>query len=312
MTVRLELDGVKQAAWERLFDAVPDSTLEQSWTYGEAVRAANGYDVTRGLFLDGNAPLALIQVIRAPFLGIGRVSEILRGPLFLPEAGEGEREAVLSLVARTWKRGLLHMPRWLPELPDEPASHTLLRKAGVRQTVTGYSTLVLDLTAEADVLRAGLSGKWRNALVQAEKAGLKVKETRGGEAIERIVEGYEDLKRRRRFTGPSGETARRLHALARRKRDVLAVTVLQGSTPLSGALFLGHGQGSTYYMGWTSIDGRDLNAQNFAMWRGILKLKEDGFGFLDLGGIDTRREPGIARFKIGTGARLHRLAGTWM
>jgi lipid II:glycine glycyltransferase (peptidoglycan interpeptide bridge formation enzyme) len=65
-------------------------------------------------------------------------------------------------------------------------------------------------------------------------------------------------------------------------------------------------------MGWTSIDGRDLNAQNLAMWRGMQKLKEDGFGFLDLGGIDTRREPGIARFKIGTGARLHRLAGTWM
>ena len=48
-SLRIELDGLQQAALERLFDAIPDSTLEQSWTYGEAVRAAAGRQVYRGL-----------------------------------------------------------------------------------------------------------------------------------------------------------------------------------------------------------------------------------------------------------------------
>lgn len=311
-SLRIELDGLQQAAWERLFDAIPGSTLEQSWTYGEAVRAAAGRQVYRGLISNEEGPVGLVQVFGHRLFGIVRVSEILRGPLFLPEATAEERAATLALVARTWPRGVLHLSRWMPELEDTPAAHVMLRGAGVRQVVTGYSTRLVDLTLPEDELRGGLDGKWRNALAGAEKAGLRVRPARGGDAVARIAEAHDKVRRRRRFVGPSGATATAFLAMVRRKRDLLAVTVSRGSTPLSGAIFLGHGQAATYYMGWTSKDGREANAQNLALWQGMLVLKQDGFTSLDLGGIDTHREPGIARFKIGIGGRLLTLAGNWM
>jgi hypothetical protein len=311
-SLSIELDCLQQAAWERLFDAVPGSTLEQSWCYGEAVRDAAGREVRRGLVSNGEGPVALVQVFEHRLFGVVRVSEILRGPLFLPEATEEERAGTLALVARTWPRGILRFPRWLPELEDVPASHDMLRSAGLRRVVTGYSTRMLDLTPSIEELRDGLDGKWRNALSGAEKAGLRVKPARGGDAVARIAEAHDRVRRRRRFVGPSGATATAFLARVRRKRDLLAVTVSRGSAPISGALFLGHGQCATYYMGWTSKEGREANAQNLAIWQGIGLLKKDGFRALDLGGIDTHREPGIARFKIGIGGRLLTLSGSWM
>lgn len=311
-SVRLELDAIGQAAWERLFDAIPDSVLEQSWTYGEAVRLAAGRSVSRGLIISGEAPVGLVQVFTHKFFGCIAIPEILRGPVFLPEASENEKRAAHALVRQQWPRGIVQFPRWMPELPDTPEAHSLLRQLGVRQVVTGYPTVLVDLTASTVQMRAGLDGKWRNALSQAEKSGLKVKFARGGKAVEKAVRHYDAMRRKRRFSGPSGVTATAFHQLVRRQRDLLAVTVSRGSDVLSGALFLGHGQTATYYMGWTAKAGRAVNSQNLALWRGMLKLSEDGFTSLDMGGVDTWREPGIARFKIGTGGRVHMTAGTWM
>lgn len=311
-SLRIELDVLQPAAWERLFEAIPESTLEQSWSYGEAVRAATGRSVYRGLISNEEGPVGVVQVFGHRLFGLVRVSEILRGPLFLPEATTEERGDSLALIARTWPRGMLHLSRWIPELEESPEADAVLREAGVRRVVTGYSTRVVDLTLPEDDLRSGLDGKWRNALAGAEKAGLRVRPARGGDAVSRIADAHDKVRRRRRFVGPSGATATAFLAMVRRKRDLLAVTVSRGSTPLSGALFLGHGQTATYYMGWTSREGREANAQNLALWQGMLVLKDDGFRALDLGGIDTNREPGIARFKIGIGGRLVTLAGSWM
>jgi lipid II:glycine glycyltransferase (peptidoglycan interpeptide bridge formation enzyme) len=43
----------------------------------------------------------------------------------------------------------------------------------------------------------------------------------------------------------------------------------------------------------------------------MLALREQGVRRLDLGGVDTVRSGGIARFKIGTGGQVLTLAGTF-
>ncbi|MEQ9200103.1 MAG: hypothetical protein RLN80_08950, partial [Rhodospirillales bacterium] len=234
-SVTLELDAIGQAAWERLFDAIPDSVLEQSWTYGEAVRQAAGRSVTRGLIRSGEAPVGLVQVFGQKYLGCVSVPEILRGPVFLPEASREERRTALHLVRERWPRKILQFPRWMPELEDGPETQALLRQLGLCQVVTGYPTVIADLTPPVVDMRAALDGKWRNALSQAEKAGLKVKFARGGTAVEQAVRQYDAMRRRRRFSGPSGATATAFHQLVRRQRDLLAVTVSRGSDVLSGA-----------------------------------------------------------------------------
>ena len=39
-------------------------------------------------------------------------------------------------------------------------------------------------------------------------------------------------------------------------------------------------------------------------------LRAEGVAWLDLGSVDTEAAPGLARFKLGTGAELRRLGAT--
>jgi lipid II:glycine glycyltransferase (peptidoglycan interpeptide bridge formation enzyme) len=47
------------------------------------------------------------------------------------------------------------------------------------------------------------------------------------------------------------------------------------------------------------------------MWQAMLRLKAAGVRWLDLGGIATDHGVGLARFKLGTGATVSRLCGTY-
>jgi lipid II:glycine glycyltransferase (peptidoglycan interpeptide bridge formation enzyme) len=44
----------------------------------------------------------------------------------------------------------------------------------------------------------------------------------------------------------------------------------------------------------------------------MTELSARGVRVLDLGGVNTGRSAGLARFKIGTGGQVHRLAGTFL
>jgi lipid II:glycine glycyltransferase (peptidoglycan interpeptide bridge formation enzyme) len=85
-----------------------------------------------------------------------------------------------------------------------------------------------------------------------------------------------------------------------------------GRDRLAGMMFLIHGEAATYQVGWTSDTGREWHAHNLMLWRAIEALREKGVRVLDLGGVNTQRSAGIARFKMATGGQVRRLAGTYL
>jgi lipid II:glycine glycyltransferase (peptidoglycan interpeptide bridge formation enzyme) len=55
-----------------------------------------------------------------------------------------------------------------------------------------------------------------------------------------------------------------------------------------------------------------LNAHHLILWRAIEELRERGVRILDLGGVNTIRSAGVARFKMRTGGKVLTLAGTYI
>ena len=88
-------------------------------------------------------------------------------------------------------------------------------------------------------------------------------------------------------------------------------TARKGDDTVAAMLFLVHGRRATYHLGWSSPEGKRTNAHNLTLWQAIRKLKARGLGQIDLGGLNTEDVPGIARFKLGSGARVKTLCGTW-
>ncbi len=93
---------------------------------------------------------------------------------------------------------------------------------------------------------------------------------------------------------------------------VLSLRADLGRERVAAMMFLIHGQAATYQVGWSSPQGRDLNAHNLLLWQAMNELKARGVRRLDLGGINTTRSAGLARFKLGTGGQVQVLAGTYL
>jgi hypothetical protein len=298
----------EQADWSVLIDRAIDPVLEQSWAYGAAIVAVSPYRIRRGICWRGDAPVALLQVFERPVAGIFNIAKILRGPALLEPLTPDEWVAMLRPIAEARRIRYRRPLFWLPHLRDADAP---MKQLGKRPMVTGHATAMLDLALDEAALRAGLDGKWRNQLVKAEAGKLRVQQAQSGQTLQMLVERHEIYRRSHRHRGPSDrEILALVHALGRRD-DALILTAYTGNLPLAGMLFIRHGSGATYHAAWTSPVGRQENAHNLLLWRGMLAMKQRGAAFLDLGGLDAKA-PGVARFKLGSGAKVETLAATYL
>ncbi len=297
--------------WEALTRQAGRSSLEQAWAYGAAIESEHGLRAERGLISQGGEPLALVQAFCRDRL-FTHIARLLRGPVWLIDPRSDPRaKQVCETIARQFRRRPVgDFLFWLPELPDNPKSAAMLRPQGLHQVVTGYSSIWLDLQPPLEDLRAGLHGKWRNALQQAEKTDLEIEETTHPRRLNQSLLLYDRFRRRKRFVGPNGDF---IAALARHDREaVVALTARLNDDLVAGVILIRHGRAATYLASWTSDAGRVGQAHNLLLWRGIETLKAGGIDWLDLGGVNTESQPGIARFKLGLGGEVFTLAGTYL
>ncbi|MEK0082749.1 lipid II:glycine glycyltransferase FemX [Benzoatithermus flavus] len=299
--LELDWDRTSHEAWHALLAAAGRSSLQQGWAYGAALMKG-GVEVHRAVVRDlTGAPLACAQIAVRRVLGLRRIAFLLRGPVRLAPDEAVEDRAVEMICRRLGRAALL----WAPERP-EPLS----RLHGQRPVVTGYSTAWLDLAPGPSHLRRILHGKWRNRLARAERAGIEVR-IADPLLVGWLLDRNEQHRRTVGYRGPSRAFLGRLAEAAAAQGDLLALIACEAGIAVAGVLFVRHGAAATYEVGYGSPRGRALRAKHLLLWRALAMLHERGVRWVDLGGIDTDRSPGIARFKLGLGGEPVTLAGTF-
>jgi len=193
---------------------------------------------------------------------------------------------------------------------DQP-QEDVLESAGFRRLMTNAHVAELDLRTTPDARQKAMKSKWRNAWRKAQNTALKLTEERY-DPHDHAWLLKQDLanQRAKRFRHMP-------HALinAYATSQPQAVRVLTGyvkDTPVAAMLFLLHGPVATYHIGWTDAVGRTLNAHHRMIITAADRFADRGCRRLDLGSVDTENAPGLARFKIGTGANVRPLGGTWI
>lgn len=176
---------------------------------------------------------------------------------------------------------------------------------------TEASVAVWDLSPPEDALRAGMKQKWRNRLAKAERARLRVSESRLDAERSHWLFERERVQAARRGYANWPEPVIRAYAAANGGQARL-FDARSGGTIVAAMLFLLHGGTATYQIGWTGGEGRALCAHHLLLWVAARRLRARGTSRLDLGTIATDRAPGLARFKLGVGARPRTLGGTWL
>ncbi|SDC20617.1 GNAT family N-acetyltransferase [Ruegeria marina] len=189
--------------------------------------------------------------------------------------------------------------------PDAPCPS--LERLGAVPLITPAHVAELDLTGD---LMAGLHPKWRNRLRHARRQGLHVSHgdlphdpahwLLTAEAAQQRARGYRNWP-----------TALTLAYAGANPGATQLFTAHQGNTPIASLLILRHGTAASYHIGHSTPAGRATSAQTLLMWQAMAWLALQGVTRLDLGPVETEGNPGLARFKLGTGARLRPLGGTW-
>lgn len=234
---------------------------------------------------------ALIVGIQTPF---GHLRSVIRGPVW--ETADREEKVDFLL------RHSIHI------LNAEQEDRLAFKQAKFWHAATESSTAVIDLRDEPLV---ACRPKWRNAYRQATRSGVHVAQsnfdaTRDGwimdmEAAQQKAVGYRGYPRT--FT----------LEFSRLNPDAVVTYVARFcGEPIAAMIFLKHRPSATYHIGWSGAEGRQRNAHHLLMLLAMRDFKADGINHVDLGQIDTVRSPGLARFKIGAGARVLTLGGTWI
>ncbi len=192
--------------------------------------------------------------------------------------------------------------------PEAPSPH--LAALGAVPLMTPAHLAELDLTPTFDARLAQQHPKWRNRLRHAQNAGLRVSRTNLPPDPSHWLlkaEAKQQSKRGYRGWPPTLSAA---YALANKGQAKL-FEAREGAEVIAALVILCHRPGATYQIGHTTPRGRALSAHNLLMWEAADWLARQGYARLDLGLIDWKHLPGLARFKLGCGAQARKLGGTW-
>ena len=190
--------------------------------------------------------------------------------------------------------------------PDHPVAN--LRALPL---VSPASVAELDLSASLQTLHENLKGKWRNRLRHAQSHNLRITRQNMPTGSDHwLLQAEQAQQSRYKYRHwPAALTS--AYARANTSQAKL-FTAHYGSDIVAGLLILRHGTTATYHIGHTSTTGRILSAQTLLLWSAITWAKSKNLTRLELGIIDTETSPGLARFKLGTGAQTRKLGGTWL
>nr|MDA3857494.1 GNAT family N-acetyltransferase [Roseovarius sp.] len=250
---------------------------------------------------DGIAAQALVVRRR---MGPITLNWLPRGPIWRPGLSSQQRDTFLSCMTGVMSGGGL----WIGSADSDSAAAEFAPH-GFRPLIAPQSVAQLDLRASIKQRLAAQHGKWRNRLRHAQGEGLVVSEREFDPARDAAFLRREAAQRRtRRYRAlPLGFCV----AFGRQNPGAARIWSAYKAGELAAQmLILHHGTTATYHIGWSGALGRKTSAHNLLLWEAQNWLATRGVVRLDLGPIEAAGAPGLARFKLGSGAALCALGPT--
>jgi len=301
-------EGHDAQAWDALHAAAAGA-LQQDWAYGSSLKML-GVPVLRAQVSRDGEPVAQAQCIVRQWGRLGAIALCTRGPLWhKPLTPEEEAQAYGAMKNSLPLKGI----RFMAVTPEVPRGH-VHGLSPLRRIYTGLSTVMLDLTLPLDTLRAQLDRRWRYSLVAAQNSVLAIHQVGTNQGQYRwLLDAEMQQRTEKKLDGlPVAFFDHYAHSRKQPSKNILTLRADMGRERIAAMMFLLHGEAATYQVGWTSDQGREMHAHNLILWKAIEELKFRGIRVLDLGGVNTTRSAGIARFKIRTGGQILTLAGTYI
>lgn len=320
----VRLRQIGRDEWDNHWQCIGQTNLLQSWEYGDAKAVAENWQPLRFLFeTDFGKPLALAQVLTRTWPVVGGVARLNRGPILLEAVADlPEADQLVFAALRALRHEARRRRWWLlyaaPEIGEGEANRRRLAEMGFwpRLRSMPWASARLSLVADDATLLANLDGKWRNILRKSQKSNIRFAEWDGDSTqLDELIKCYGEMQRLKGFSGIPEKLLVELSKQNSRNwrfNFYMAVQTdtLTGQDTIVGMLVsIAHGNTATYIIGCTDSIGRKSNANYMLLWAAILRAKEIGCQWYDLGGLNENTPGGVRHFKSGLGGVPYKLIG---
>lgn len=302
---KIEWKNFTADEWDQLLKTVQRANLLQSHHYARVLCKIYHQTVRRGIIYIDDQKAGIVQFQEASILK-NMLHGLMfdRGPLWLE--GFGKPEHIKAFFDEFYRQFPKRFGRWrriLPEIQDHPGMRAFFAEKDVKCiSQPGYQTVWLDINKPDEQLRSELKQKWRNMLNKSEKQGLTLEWDDKGLLLPWMLTKYKADQDNKVYEGPNLKVLTALGAaFSENGQMIIGRAVNKDKEAIAGILIFCHGLGATYQVGWSSDEGRDKAAHNLLLWNVILKLKDKGIKYFDLGGVNDGSAKGIKKFKEGLG-----------
>ena len=198
----------------------------------------------------------------------------------------------------------------------EPASDVvmeLLYRRGFKRSskqIQPYRTVILDLNLPEEHLLGKMHQKTRYNINLSEKKGLVLEE---GHDIDIFWKLLKQTAKKDQFSTHPREYYKKLLEFFGDggKIQTKLFFVKHDSKPIGGAIVMMYHNTAYYLHGAMDREYKNLMAPYFMHWEIIKKLQATGYKSYDFWGVDSKKWPGVTRFKLGWGGELKELPGSF-
>lgn len=299
--------GMPPAEWDKKLQVLDGHVLQsRSWArFQEALG--------RKVVFDSGADWSWLGAVRKG-RGVNYLM-ISYGPTIASSADFAQVVASMLEAAHKLKLDFVRFepqPRTAKDLPI----HELLDRGALRfRDIQPSRTWVLDLDADEDKLKSGLSSGHRNAVNGAERRGLSFRVSDNPKDIEQFIDMLKAIKSRTFKPHPPLYFRKLVESLMPVGAAKLYFMEADGKM-VAGSLGLEFGNTRYYAHAASQPEARNLQAAVPLVWNMILDAKKQGLKLFDFWGIAPADNPhhpwsGFSQFKRSFGGREFETLGTW-
>lgn len=298
----VDIDTINEVDWNASLRHFDDATLYQTWAYGRM--KAGDSRLSHVLLWHQNNLVAMSQVriINLSPLPSG-IAYVHWGPLW-KKRGVPPDLNHLSIILRAMREEYVHgrglVIRILPKIVDrdlEPEIRSTYESQGFAWSPDPDQTFVIDISMPLEEIRARLQKDWRRDLRNAEKQELKLIEGTCRDNLAVAIKLTKEMKERKKFFG--GRTSDLLEVQEGLPEDfkVKVIYAEHEKEPVAALGWQSIGRIGFPVIAATGNKGLRLRASFLLWWKMIEFYNARGFRFLDVGGVNSTRNPGGYLFK---------------
>ena len=301
----IEVDTVDKQAWEKILDNFSDASVYQTWSYG-TIRWGRKNVSHITVKMNGKiVAAAQARIIKLPFITT-RICYIPWGPLWQTKHEKSQSNVFHQIIKAmkteySQKRNyILRIKPAITENHDEIKS--ILNQEGFKynKNAPNYRTLLIDLSYSLDELKKGMRQRWRSYLNKGLKNDFNVYYGIEDEKYQQFLNVYGDMHARKKFV--EYVDVNEMYEIQKDLPQSQKMTVMlcEKNDRIFSALVCSMlGDTGIYLLGALSTDAMKTKSSYLLQWKMLELVKQSGYDWYDLGGIDPVNTPGTHQFKAG-------------